>query len=42
MVNFKEKFIIFQGSGGAPNFSGGGGGGGGGELLTPYRNPNNL
>ena len=39
MVNFKEKFIIFQGSGGAPNFSGGGGGG---ELLTPYRNPNNL
>ena len=36
MVNFKEKFIIFQGSGGAPNFSGGGGGGGGGgNCLLP-------
>ena len=46
MVNFKEKYHFsrfrrgskfFQGQGG-----GGGGGGGGGQLLTPYRNPNNL
>ena len=39
MVNFKEKYL-FQGSGGGPNFFRGGGGGG--QLLTPYRNPNNL
>ena len=32
-----KRNIIFQGSGGGPNFSRGGG-----ELLTPYRNPNNL
>ena len=41
MVNFKEN-IIFQGSGGGPNFSrgshffqGGGGGGGGSNCLFP-------
>ena len=33
MFNFKEKFIIFQGSGGAPNFSRGGWGGG--NCLLP-------
>ena len=37
MVNFKEKYH-FQGSGGGPNFSRGGWV----QLLTPYRNPNNL
>ena len=35
-----KRNIIFQGSGGGPNFSRGGGGGW--QLLTPYRNPNNL
>ena len=35
-----KRNIIFQGSGGGPNFSRGGGGGG--QLLSPYRNPNNL
>ena len=35
MVNFIEKYH-FQGG---PNFSRGGGGV---QLLTPYRNPNNL
>ena len=35
MVNFKEKFIIFQGSGGAPKFSRGVGGWGGGNCLLP-------
>ena len=38
-----KRNIIFQGSGGGPNFSRGGGGGGvGGQLLSPYGNPNNL
>ena len=43
MVNFKD--IIFQGSGGGPNFSRGVQlfpGWGGVQLLIPYRNPNNL
>ena len=36
-----KRNIIFQGSGGGPNFSRGGEGGGG-QSLNPYRNPNNL
>ena len=42
MVNFKEKyqFSRFRGGGGGVQIFLGGVGGG--QLLTPYRNPNNL
>ena len=40
MVNFKEKYNFSRFRRGSKFFQGGGGGGG--QLLTPYRNPNNL
>ena len=44
MVNFKKKYHFSRFRRGSKFFrgGGGGGGGGGGQLLTPYRNPNNL
>ena len=45
IVNFKENYHIFQGSGGGPTFSREGEGGNffqGVQLLIPYRNPYNL
>ena len=39
MVNFKEKDHFSRFRRGSKFFQGGGGGG---QLLTPYRNPNNL
>ena len=52
MVNFKEIcfFLFFKVPEGVQHFTVGGGGGGGVgqtfswgvQLLTPYRNPNNL
>ena len=44
-LQISKKNIIFQGSGGGPNFLGGSNffqGGGGVQLLIPYRNPNSL
>ena len=38
MVNFKEKYHFSRFRRGSKFFQGGGGG----QLLTPYRNPNNL
>ena len=38
MVNFKEKYHFSRFRRGSKFFPGGGGG----QLLTPYRNPNNL
>ena len=41
MVNFKEKYHFSRFQRGSKFFQGWGGGGGW-QLLTPYRNPNNL